>query len=69
MRYVIVNRQGIPLSGFDSNDMVTKHQLKFRTRDWYSYSTRKEAQAHLKHIRKECRQKGEANALRIKQAR
>ena len=64
--YVIVNDKNQPLSSFYPNDMVTRHQLKFRNSDIYTYPTKKEAENHLNYIKKECKQEKESNRLKIK---
>jgi hypothetical protein len=63
--YYIVNSRFQPLSYFASNDFVTKKQLRFRKRDCISYRNKKEALEYLAIIQSECRQKGQAQSLKV----
>ncbi len=65
MSFYIVNRKQQPLSGFSSNDMCTKNQLKFRTKDCMAFPTKDEAQGQLTHIINNCRQSKQAEKLSI----
>ncbi len=63
--YYIINQSRQPLSSFDFNNTVTKQQLKFRKRDCTSFQNRAEAEQYLVYIKKECRQRAQANCLKV----
>ena len=65
MQFLIVNERSYPLSSFYANDCVTAHQLKFRKRDYMTFSTHKEAEDYLVYVQERCKQKAEAHRLRI----
>lgn len=51
MSFYITNKDNRPLSQFESNNLATQNQLKFRTRDCISFPTRQEAARLLDYIR------------------
>ena len=61
----IVNPQGQKLSRFEHNDLVTKNQLKYSLKHWISFETFDEADTCLLFIKENCKQRHQANALRI----
>ena len=65
MSFYIVNKKHQPLSSFDSNNLVTPNQLKFRKRDCMSFGNREEAQRTLDSIVKNCRQQKQSSKLFI----
>lgn len=52
MSFVLENSIGKKLSGFYPNAGRMRLMLAYRKGDWYSYSTRGEAERHLVAIRK-----------------
>ncbi len=54
MNYFLVNRAGMALSQFAGNDKTDKaKQIYFRKRDWYTYSSKEEAEKHKAYIMRE----------------
>lgn len=65
MTYYIVNPKAQPLSGFDVNDLTSKAQLKFRTKDIMSFPTEHEALEYLFYVIERCKQPNQAKKLKV----
>lgn len=63
--FYIVDGNNYPLSQFDGMDHVTSSQLKFRTSDCITFSSKQEADSYLAHVQEHCEQKTRAGKLRV----
>ena len=61
--YYIVDKKGRPLSQFESHNLITPQQLKFRGKDCMTFPTKHGANQYLLHININCRQKKQAVKL------